>query len=229
MKRSAWRYLWTAQDVRRKLLITVLILAIYRLVSHVPVPGANPERSRPSWHGVVQKAASLASWTCCLVAQCQTSRSWQWAFTHTLRPKLSCSFWSRSSRRFRSVWKKIHGKAGSSWRSGPTCWRCPWRLCRPFGQINIFNSWPTRHSFHPSSQTLVLLSGLCCQPLTIILSMTAGTMFAIWLGELISEYGIRNQGLSLIIFSGIVSGSRLPSSTCGADEEYATSRSSSCW
>ena len=31
-------------------------------------------------------------------------------------------------------------------------------------------------------------------------------MFAIWLGELISEYGIRNQGLSLIIFSGIVSG-----------------------
>jgi preprotein translocase subunit SecY len=36
--------------------------------------------------------------------------------------------------------------------------------------------------------------------------MTAGTMFAIWLGELISEFGIRNQGLSLIIFSGIVAG-----------------------
>jgi preprotein translocase subunit SecY len=35
--------------------------------------------------------------------------------------------------------------------------------------------------------------------------MTAGTMFAIWLGELISEYGIRGQGLSLIIFAGIVS------------------------
>jgi len=35
--------------------------------------------------------------------------------------------------------------------------------------------------------------------------MTAGTMLAIWLGELISEYGIRNQGLSIIIFSGIVS------------------------
>jgi preprotein translocase subunit SecY len=35
--------------------------------------------------------------------------------------------------------------------------------------------------------------------------MTAGTMFAIWLGELISEYGIRGQGLSLVIFAGIVS------------------------
>jgi preprotein translocase subunit SecY len=30
-------------------------------------------------------------------------------------------------------------------------------------------------------------------------------MFAIWLGELISEYGIRGQGLSLVIFAGIVS------------------------
>jgi preprotein translocase subunit SecY len=33
-------------------------------------------------------------------------------------------------------------------------------------------------------------------------------MFAIWLGELISEYGVRNQGLSLIIFAGIVA--RIP-------------------
>jgi preprotein translocase subunit SecY len=41
--------------------------------------------------------------------------------------------------------------------------------------------------------------------IAILLSMTAGTMFAIWLGELISEFGIRNQGLSLIIFAGIVS------------------------
>ncbi|MCH7662496.1 MAG: preprotein translocase subunit SecY, partial [Chloroflexi bacterium] len=39
---------------------------------------------------------------------------------------------------------------------------------------------------------------------TIIFVMTAGTMFAIWLGELISEFGIRNQGLSLIIFAGII-------------------------
>jgi len=44
--------------------------------------------------------------------------------------------------------------------------------------------------------------------LTIIVSMTAGTMFAIWLGEMISEYGIRNQGLSLLIFTGIVT--RMP-------------------
>ena len=43
MKRSAWRYLWSAHDIRRKLLITLLILAIYRLASHIPVPGANKD------------------------------------------------------------------------------------------------------------------------------------------------------------------------------------------
>jgi preprotein translocase subunit SecY len=38
--------------------------------------------------------------------------------------------------------------------------------------------------------------------------MMGGTMFGVWLGQLISEYGIRNQGLSLIIFAGIVA--RIP-------------------
>ena len=43
MKRSPWRFLWTAQDIRRKLLITLLLMAIYRLAAHVPVPGADRE------------------------------------------------------------------------------------------------------------------------------------------------------------------------------------------
>ena len=41
--------------------------------------------------------------------------------------------------------------------------------------------------------------------LTIIFSLTAGTMFAMWLGQLITEQGIGN-GISLIIFGGIVTG-----------------------
>lgn len=40
-----------------------------------------------------------------------------------------------------------------------------------------------------------------------ILTMVAGTMFAVWLGELITEYGVTN-GVSFLIFAGIIS--RLP-------------------
>jgi preprotein translocase subunit SecY len=53
-------------------------------------------------------------------------------------------------------------------------------------------------------------SALWLSSVTLLLTMVGGTMFAIWLGELISEYGIRGQGLSLIIFAGIVA--RMPAS-----------------
>lgn len=43
--------------------------------------------------------------------------------------------------------------------------------------------------------------------LTLVITMTAGTIFAVWLGELIAEYGFKD-GISLLIFSGIVA--RLP-------------------
>ena len=40
MKRSsAWRYLWKSEDIRKKLIITVLLLVLYRLAANIPVPG----------------------------------------------------------------------------------------------------------------------------------------------------------------------------------------------
>ena len=76
----------------------------------------------------------------------------------------------------------------------------PMAMLSAVGQINIFNTL--------ASQPVIpfgFTSELWLPSLTTLLVMTAGTMFAIWLGELISEYGIRGQGLSLIIFAGIVS------------------------
>ena len=75
------------------------------------------------------------------------------------------------------------------------------------GQINIFNSL----SVQALNQVILpfgFSAGVWLKSLTVLLAMTAGTMFAIWLGELISEYGIRGQGLSLVIFAGIVA--RMP-------------------
>jgi len=41
MKRSAWRYLWTSVDIRKKLLITLALLILYRFAANIPVPGIN--------------------------------------------------------------------------------------------------------------------------------------------------------------------------------------------
>ncbi|MGH2521557.1 MAG: preprotein translocase subunit SecY, partial [Anaerolineales bacterium] len=43
MKRSTWRFLWTAEDIRNRLIITFILLVIYRLAAHIPVPGVNRE------------------------------------------------------------------------------------------------------------------------------------------------------------------------------------------
>ena len=76
----------------------------------------------------------------------------------------------------------------------------PMAALSAIGQINIFNSMLTTGKIIDFG-----FSGAQLLPsLTALFSMVAGTMFAIWLGELISEYGIRGQGLSLIIFAGIV-------------------------
>jgi preprotein translocase subunit SecY len=79
----------------------------------------------------------------------------------------------------------------------------PMAALNAFGQIRLIQSL--------STGTPILAFGdlgLNLGTFTMIIAMTGGTMFAIWLGELISEYGVRNQGLSLIIFAGIVA--RIP-------------------
>jgi preprotein translocase subunit SecY len=83
----------------------------------------------------------------------------------------------------------------------------PMAALSAIGQINTFNSLAAA-DHHP----IWVYPGSVASSITTMLVMTAGTMFAIWLGELISEYGIRGQGLSLVIFAGIVS--QIPANIC---------------
>ena len=66
------------------------------------------------------------------------------------------------------------------------------------------------------------------ETLTVILTLTAGTIVAMWLGELITEYGVGN-GVSLIIFTGIIA--QLPGAlfSYGSEGGAATSSTSSRW
>jgi preprotein translocase subunit SecY len=79
----------------------------------------------------------------------------------------------------------------------------PMALLSAIGQVNIFNSMSQTGSI--LTFNFGLSAGSVMPTLTLIFSMVAGTMFGIWLGQLISEFGIPNQGLSLIIFAGIIS------------------------
>ncbi|MEA3459133.1 MAG: preprotein translocase subunit SecY, partial [Chloroflexota bacterium] len=95
------------------------------------------------------------------------------------------------------------GEAGRRKMEQYTYWlTIPLCALQAFGQATVLNSQGVITNFGLSGPTLL-------PTLTTIATLTAGTMFAIWLGQLITEQGIGN-GLSLIIFGGIVA--RIPQS-----------------
>ena len=71
--------------------------------------------------------------------------------------------------------------------------------------IAYFQAWGQLTLLRQSGVLPLVEFGLNVETIAILLSMVAGTMFLVWLGELMTERGLGN-GISLIIFGGIVAG-----------------------
>ncbi|MGZ9222453.1 MAG: preprotein translocase subunit SecY [Anaerolineales bacterium] len=203
-KQSAWRFLWRSQDIRSKLLITLALLMLFRITANVPVPGADRE--------------ALAAFF-----QSQTGQGGFLGFLNLLSGGTIANFSLLSMGVYPYITAQIilqllipiipalqrrmqeDQREGRRWMEKWTYYlSVPMAMLSAIGQINIFNSLSIQALGRPILQ--FSFSGDRFLPsLMVLLVMTAGTMFAIWLGELISEYGIRGQGLSLVIFAGIVS------------------------
>jgi preprotein translocase subunit SecY len=201
MKRSAWRYLWTAKDIRRKLLITVGLMVIYRLAAHVPVPGVDRAIIAQMMAGggaettLISIMNMLSGGT---VANFSVLAMGVYPYiTAQIILQLLVPVVPALQARMEE-----DPREGQKWMEKWTYYLAvPMAALQAIGQIRIFGSFagqPIIENFGFSTAPMAISS------IAIIASMTAGTMFAIWLGELISEFGIRNQGLSLLIFAGIV-------------------------
>lgn len=220
MKRSAWRYLWSAKDIRRKLLITIAILAIYRLAAHVPVAGANPETirnilSRGGAAGTILNILDLLSGGTVSSFSILAMGVYPYITAQIILQLLVPIIPSLQKR------MEEDPREGQKWMEKWTyILAVPMAALQAIGQINIFNGLARQGGLPPILPNYGFSGPGLVPTLAVLVSMTAGTMFAIWLGELISEYGIRNQGLSLIIFAGIVS--RIPNtiSSLWADEVH---------
>jgi preprotein translocase subunit SecY len=206
MKRSPWRYLWMSEDIRKKLLITLGLLILYRLLANVPVPGIDREviRSLSQQGGAAGNLVNLLD----LLSGGTVSNFSILAMgvypyiTAQIILQLLVPIIPALERRL-----KENPREGRSWMEKWTViLTIPMAALSAIGQINIFNS---MLGGGVSVLKAYGFSGAALIPtIATLLSMIAGTMIGIWLGQLISEYGIPNQGLSLIIFAGIVS--RMP-------------------
>lgn len=205
---SAWHYLWKSEDIRRKLIITFVILSIYRLAANVPAPGVNFDvlaafRSSSSGQGNFLGFLDLLSGGTVSNFSLLSMGVYPY-ITAQIILQLLIPIIPALQRRMEE-----DPREARRWQEKWTYYLAvPMAALSAIGQINIFNSLSLSSSVGAKILEFGFTADLWVKSVTVLLAMTAGTMFAIWLGELISEYGIRGQGLSLIIFAGIVS--RMP-------------------
>jgi preprotein translocase subunit SecY len=203
MKRSAWRYLWSAHDIRRKILITLGILVLYRLVAQVPVPGVDSAAAASAFTGGTASGILLNTINLISGGALRNFSVLAMGVYPYITAQIILQLLVPIVPAFKARLEDDQ-REGRKWMERWTYYLAiPMAALQGFAQINLFSlALPPGVEVIPGfgffGDANVLRS------VTVIFVMTAGTMFAIWLGELISEFGIRNQGLSLIIFAGII-------------------------
>ncbi len=198
---QAVRNAFNLPDLRRKILFTFLILAIYRLASHVPVPGVNQDALRQLLQSGTA-TAGLANLLDLLSGGAIANFS---VLAMGVYPYITASIILQLLLPIIPSLENLakEGEAGRNKINQYTVYATiPLAALQAIGQIRLLTAGNVNvlPNFGFSGPQIL-------PTLTIIITMTAGTMFAIWLGQLIDEQGIGN-GISLIIFGGIVA--RLP-------------------
>ncbi|MCL7452660.1 MAG: preprotein translocase subunit SecY [Anaerolineae bacterium] len=195
---QAVRSAFALPDLRKKILYTFLILGIYRLFSHVPVPGVNSEALSQLFQsnqllGLLDLLSGGAMANFSVMAM-------------GVYPYITASIIIQLLTPIIPALEALQ-KEGDQGRSRLN--QYTWYLTVPLAALQAYGQAVIMTQMSGGVPILAEF-GFRSAPLTtaaILISMTGGTLFAVWLGELISEQGIGN-GTSIIILGGIVT--RLP-------------------
>jgi preprotein translocase subunit SecY len=194
------RQVWRSEDLRKRILFTIGILLLFRVISHIPVPGADPLALRQYLATKSSSAGALGVFAALTGGALQSFS----IVLLGLSPYINASI-------IVQLCTVIFPKLEAMAKEGAQ------------GQqdLNRYTRWITLPlAFVQSYGFLILLGRGGAQlvdtsfpaVLAPMMFVTAGSLFLMWLGELITEKGIGN-GVSLIIFVGIVA--RIPSTFSG--------------
>jgi preprotein translocase subunit SecY len=185
-------------DLRRRLMFLLLALVVYRVGAHIPVPGINPTELQKLFQGQQGGILNLFN----MFSGGALSRFT--VFALGIMPYISASIIMQLMAYVVPSLEALK-KEGESGRRKITQYT-------RYGTLGlaIFQSLSIALALE-SAQGLVIEPGFTFR-LTAVVSLTAGTMFLMWLGEQITERGLGN-GISILIFAGIAAG--LPSAIGG--------------
>lgn len=189
---EALRNAFRLPDLRNKLLITGLILVIYQFAAHVPVVGVDKSALQSLIQG---QSGGLIGVLNLLSGGALQNFS---VIANGVYPYITASIILQVLLPVIPRLEQLSKEPGGREKIETYTYylAIPMSIVQTISQIQIFNT----------MGGVPIIPGFGSEPLltiTVIVTMTAGTMFAVWLGQLITEQGIGN-GLSIIIFAGIV-------------------------
>jgi preprotein translocase subunit SecY len=178
-------------DLRRRLVFLLLALVVYRVGAHIPVPGIDPDQLKQLFKGQQGGILSLFN----MFSGGALSRFT--VFALGIMPYISASIIMQLLTYVVPTFEQMK-KEGESGRRKIT----QYTRFATLG-LAIFQSFGIAVALEASAG-LVIDPGLGFR-LTSVVSLTAGTIFLMWLGEQITERGLGN-GISILIFAGIAAG-----------------------
>jgi preprotein translocase subunit SecY len=192
-------------DLRRRLVFLLLALVVYRIGAHIPVPGINPDQLAALFQGQQGGILSLFN----MFSGGALSRFT--VFALGIMPYISASIIMQLMTYVLPTFEQLK-KEGEAGRRKITQYT-------RYGALGLalFQSFSIAVALE-SSAGLVISPGFGFR-ITAMVSLTAGSMFLMWLGEQITERGLGN-GISILIFAGIAAG--LPNAIGGLLELVRT-------
>lgn len=178
-------------DLRRRLVFLLLALVVYRIGAHIPVPGINPDQLAQLFQGQQGGILSLFN----MFSGGALSRFT--VFALGIMPYISASIIMQLMTYVVPTFEQLK-KEGEAGRRKITQYT-------RYGALGLalFQSFSIAVALE-SSAGLVINPGFGFR-ITAMVSLTAGSMFLMWLGEQITERGLGN-GISILIFAGIAAG-----------------------
>ncbi len=188
--------IWRSPDLRRKIIFTLGVIVLFRIVAFIPVPGVDPNALRSLFSGSQSFEQVLK-----LLDMFSGGTLLNFSIVALgLNPYINSSIIMQLLGVAIPKLEELQ-KEGEYGRQKITQYTryltVPLALVQSYGILVLIR--------RNSPEFLGDLSPLSL--FTIILTMAAGTVMLMWLGELITEQGIGN-GISILIFSGIIA--RLP-------------------
>ena len=198
------RAAFSLPDLRRRILFTVFILVIYRLVANIPVPGVD----LGAWLQFTSSSTSNQVVNFLDLLSGGAVRNFS-VMAMGVYPYITASIIIQLLTPIIPQLQEMdsEGESGRNRKNRITYYiTVPLSLLQAIGQIRLVGFSLGAGGADGLAQIMPNFGFAPEQilpTLTTLLAMMGGTMFAIWMGELITEDGI-GQGISLIIFGGIV-------------------------